>query len=107
MKDFDAPFLILHGKDDKVTSPELSQIMYHESISMDKEIILYDGEDENRENYICIIPLLLQKNVDIFMYLSRHSLFLAGMWHSITCAEPDEDIDRVFRDASEWMLKRL
>jgi len=72
MKDFDAPFLILHGKDDKVTSPELSQIMYHESISMDKEIILYDG-----------------------------------MWHSITCAEPDEDIDRVFRDASEWMLKRL
>jgi caffeoylshikimate esterase len=40
---FDAPFLVQHGKEDKVTDPELSQLMYDESSSKDKTIKLYDG----------------------------------------------------------------
>jgi len=72
MKDFDAPFLILHGKDDKVTCPKNSQEMFDEAKSKDKEIILYDG-----------------------------------MWHSLTSGEPDENIERVFNDASDWIIKRI
>lgn len=40
---FDASFLILHGKDDAVTDPFLSQQMYSESRSNDKTIYLYDN----------------------------------------------------------------
>lgn len=42
-KDFDAPFLIQHGLDDKVTCPKLSQLLYDEAKSTDKEIKLYEG----------------------------------------------------------------
>jgi hypothetical protein len=28
------------------------------------------------------------------------------MWHSLTSGEPDENIDRVFQDCIEWILKR-
>lgn len=40
--DFDAPFLIVHGKADVVTCPGLSQQLYDECKSMDKTIQLYD-----------------------------------------------------------------
>lgn len=40
---FDAPFLVQHGKEDKVTDPKLSQLMFEESSSPDKSIKLYDG----------------------------------------------------------------
>jgi acylglycerol lipase len=43
LADFDAPFLVLHGKADRVTDPELSQALYDKSKSMDKSIRLYDG----------------------------------------------------------------
>jgi len=43
MKSFDAPFLVLHGKDDHVTDPALSQELYKESRSRDKAIRLYEG----------------------------------------------------------------
>eukprot|EP00934_Nitzschia_sp_Nitz4_P004289 Nitzschia sp. Nitz4//scaffold364_size14896//10634//11938//NITZ4_008911-RA/size14896-augustus-gene-0.2-mRNA-1//-1//CDS//3329549279//4279//frame0 len=39
----EAPFLILHGKDDRVTDPKLSQALYDEAKSEDKTIQLYDG----------------------------------------------------------------
>lgn len=42
-KDFDAPFLIQHGLDDKVTCPKLSQLFYDEAKSTDKDIKLYEG----------------------------------------------------------------
>jgi len=42
MSHFDAPFLIQHGKKDKVTSPNMSQMFYDQAISKDKEILLYD-----------------------------------------------------------------
>jgi acylglycerol lipase len=43
LSDFDAPFLVLHGKADRVTDPDLSQALYDESKSTDKSIQLYDG----------------------------------------------------------------
>jgi predicted esterase len=44
LSEFDAPFLVLHGKEDKVTDPKLSQALYDESKSKDKTIKLYDGK---------------------------------------------------------------
>lgn len=43
LESFDAPFLVQHGKDDRVTDPNLSQALYDESKSHDKTIKLYDG----------------------------------------------------------------
>ena len=40
---FDAPFLVVHGKDDRVTDPQLSRALYNESVSKDKTCKLYDG----------------------------------------------------------------
>jgi alpha-beta hydrolase superfamily lysophospholipase len=68
---FDAPFLIVHGREDRVTDPQLSLSLYRESKSRDKSIRLYDG-----------------------------------MWHGITSTEPDDNIDRVFRDCTGWILER-
>jgi esterase/lipase len=68
---FNAPFLVVHGKDDVVTDPDLSVALYEESKSKDKSIRLYDG-----------------------------------MWHSLTGGEADEDIDMVFSDMIDWILKR-
>lgn len=42
-KDFNAPFLIQHGLDDKVANPKLSQLFYEETTSKDKDIKLYEG----------------------------------------------------------------
>jgi acylglycerol lipase len=42
MNTFDASFLVVHGKADRVTDPALSQALYEESPSEDKSIILYD-----------------------------------------------------------------
>lgn len=41
-KDFDAPFIIIHGKNDMVTCPDLSEIFYNGSKSKDKDIKIYD-----------------------------------------------------------------
>jgi acylglycerol lipase len=43
MESFDAPFLIQHGKADRVTDPKLSQELYDEAKSTDKTIKLYEG----------------------------------------------------------------
>jgi len=72
MKNFDAPFLVMHGKDDGVTDPQFSKALYDESCSTDKSIRLYDG-----------------------------------MWHSITCGEPEEGVDLVFQDAINWVKARI
>lgn len=40
---FDAPFLVLHGLADRITDPCLSQTLYEESCSDDKDIRLYEG----------------------------------------------------------------
>ena len=40
---FDAPFLIQHGTEDKITDPALSQELYDEAKSKDKTIKMYDG----------------------------------------------------------------
>mmetsp|Transcript_17662 Transcript_17662/g.24914 ORF Transcript_17662/g.24914 Transcript_17662/m.24914 type:complete len:376 (+) Transcript_17662:92-1219(+) len=40
---FDAPFLVIHGKNDEVTCPSISQMLFDKSSSKDKEIKLYDG----------------------------------------------------------------
>jgi len=40
---FSAPFLVQHGRADRVTDPALSQALYKESKSRDKSIRLYDG----------------------------------------------------------------
>jgi len=71
IKEFDAPFLVQHGSADKVTMPELSQMLYNEAKAKDKDIIIYEG-----------------------------------MWHALTSGEPDENIDRVFKDSIKWILER-
>jgi acylglycerol lipase len=38
LKNFDAPFLVLHGLEDKVTDPKLSQALLEESTSVDKNM---------------------------------------------------------------------
>jgi acylglycerol lipase len=43
LKNFDAPFLVQHGKMDRVTDPKLSESLYNESQSSDKTLRLYDG----------------------------------------------------------------
>lgn len=40
---FDAPFLVLHGLEDMMTCPKVSEELYKESPSKDKEIKLYKG----------------------------------------------------------------
>ena len=37
------PFLILHGKEDRVTDPETSRKLYEEAVAKDKTLKLYDG----------------------------------------------------------------
>ncbi|KAL3800805.1 hypothetical protein HJC23_001642 [Cyclotella cryptica] len=41
--EFDAPFIILHGLEDKVTCPKISEEFYKDSPSKDKSIQLYKG----------------------------------------------------------------
>ena len=41
--EFDAPFLVMHGLEDYVTCPKVSEMLYNESPSKDKEIKLYKG----------------------------------------------------------------
>jgi alpha-beta hydrolase superfamily lysophospholipase len=72
LKQFDAPFLVMHGREDQVTDPQLSRQLYQESRSKDKSLRLYDG-----------------------------------MWHSLTTGETKENVDRVFGDCIEWILKRV
>ena len=38
-----APFLVVHGTDDGVTSPEGSKMLYERAMSQDKELIMYEG----------------------------------------------------------------
>ena len=40
---FDAPLLVLHGREDRVTRPEASERLYRASPSEDKDIKLYEG----------------------------------------------------------------
>jgi acylglycerol lipase len=44
LKLLDAPVLILHGLADTVTDPMLSQALYDECSSTDKQIKLYEGK---------------------------------------------------------------
>ena len=43
IRDFDAPFIVLHGLSDFVTCPKMSEDFYNESCSKDKQIRLYKG----------------------------------------------------------------
>ncbi|KAL3800223.1 hypothetical protein ACHAW5_009230 [Stephanodiscus triporus] len=44
---FDAPFIVLHGLEDRITDPKMSEMLYNESPSIDKEIRLYRGMYHN------------------------------------------------------------
>lgn len=43
VSEFDAPFIVLHGLEDFVTCPKMSEDFYNESCSKDKQIKLYKG----------------------------------------------------------------
>lgn len=43
MSEMQTPFIILHGKADKVTDPATSQKLYEEAVAKDKALKLYDG----------------------------------------------------------------
>lgn len=45
--EFNAPFLVLHGLEDYVTCPRISEKLYNESPSKDKQIKLYKGMYHN------------------------------------------------------------
>ncbi|KAL3816952.1 hypothetical protein ACHAXA_001780 [Cyclostephanos tholiformis] len=45
--EFDAPFIVLHGLEDMVTDPRMSEMLYNESRSSDKTIKLYRGMYHN------------------------------------------------------------
>lgn len=44
---FDAPFLVMHGLEDYVTDPKISEMLHRESPSADKQIRLYKGMYHN------------------------------------------------------------
>jgi hypothetical protein len=72
MRDFDAPFIVLHGLKDMVTDPRMSEMLYNESHSTDKIIKLYSGEtDEN-------IDTVFDDAISWVADRSRH-LFIDGM----------------------------
>ena len=47
IREFDAPFIVLHGLEDMVTDPRMSEMLYNESRSTDKTIKLYRGMYHN------------------------------------------------------------
>jgi acylglycerol lipase len=47
IREFDAPFIVLHGLEDYVTDPRMSEMLYNESPSLDKTIKLYEGMYHN------------------------------------------------------------
>ncbi|CAN6451626.1 unnamed protein product [Victoria cruziana] len=67
-----APLLILHGSEDKVTDPQVSQFLYHKASSQDKTLKLYKGgyhgilEGESDER-------ILEAINDIISWLDVHS----------------------------------
>ncbi|KAL2652294.1 hypothetical protein R1flu_020422 [Riccia fluitans] len=65
------PFLVLHGAADMVTEPEVSEALYIQALSQDKQFKKYEG-----------------------------------LWHGLTAAESDEDVDMVFTDIINWLNER-
>lgn len=65
------PLLILHGRDDKVTDPSVSNLLYEKARSTDKQLNLYDGayhsllEGEPDE-------MILRVFGDIISWLDQH-----------------------------------
>ena len=47
ISDFDAPFIVMHGLEDYVTCPKVSEQLYKESKSKDKQLRLYKGMYHN------------------------------------------------------------
>ena len=43
LSQFNAPFLVQHGSDDRITDPKLSEALYEEAQSNDKTLKIYDG----------------------------------------------------------------
>ncbi|EAZ22175.1 hypothetical protein OsJ_05837 [Oryza sativa Japonica Group] len=67
-----APFLVVHGTDDGVTSPEGSRMLYERPASEDKSLILYDGmyqsviqgeSDENRDRVLADMRAWIDERV--------------------------------------------
>ena len=63
------PFIVIHGKKDKLTEWQHSKILYHKAISDDKEIILYD------ECYHCLLEGPYQEMIyeDIYNWLQTRT----------------------------------
>ena len=92
LPNLDAPFLIIHGKDDRVTDPALSQALYEEAKSNDKTLKLYDGTSSMQCLAVCVYPSMCTNNI-FFLLL----FCCSGMWHGITGGESDENIAIVFK----------
>jgi hypothetical protein len=43
MSRLEVPFLVIHGGEDVVTSPEYSQRLYDSAAARDKKVIIYEG----------------------------------------------------------------
>ena len=72
LETFTAPFLLLHGEDDIVTSPSMSKLLFDRSLSMDKDFkslpgywhsIIGGEPDENAERVYDFIFSWLDKRI--------------------------------------------
>jgi len=51
-------------------------------------------------------PMLSKALYDDSCSRDKNIRLYEGMWHNLTCGEPDENVDRVFNDVIEWILER-
>lgn len=87
MAEMRIPFLVLHGKSDKVTDPSLSQMLFEKAKSTDKNIKLYDGCYHCE--VICCLP-------------GARELIGGKEW----LPEQAKQTEEALKDMSEWLSAR-
>lgn len=87
LKEMRTPFLILHGRSDKVTDPVISERLFNEAASKDKQIKLYDGAFHCE--LLCCLP--------------GTAKLISKEW----LPEQSAQTKQVFDDIGEWVSKRI
>ena len=50
--------------------------------------------------------MMMYAFIYFFIYVASLSISLTGMWHSINVGESDDNLERVFQDGIDWILRR-
>jgi len=87
LKEVRTPILILHGRDDKVTDPGMSQRLVEEAPVSDKQLKLYDGA------YHC----------ELLCCLPGHAKFVSKAWTS----EQKAQTTQCLKDMGDWIAARI